>query len=371
MRALAKQLVAFFIFVNVCGLISIQTRAQASAQGATTAESRAVISVNITKPLRQNLPLRISANGAIGIWQESTLGSDVAGLRITELRAEVGDKVERGQVLATFSTESLRIELIQAMANLTEVEVSLKEANNHAELAQSSSRILSKANQQLNQALADQQRAQARVEVARAQVQLQELKLKHAELISPDSGIISARLVSVGSVVGVGTELFRLIRQGRIEWRAELTGNEISQIYKGMPVQVLAPNGHTVLGNVRAIAPVIDPQTRNALVYVDIPTIGSKDSADLKPGMFVRGFFDLKSMSVLTLPKQAISMRDGFGYVYKFMSDGRVTQLKIKIGRTIGDRIEIISGLTSNDSVVSSGVGFLNDGDRVRVLNSP
>lgn len=371
MRALAKQLVAFFIFVNVCGLISIQTRAHASAQGATTAESRAVISVNITKPLRQNLPLRISANGTIGIWQESTLGSDVAGLRITELRAEVGDKVERGQVLATFSTESLRIELIQAMANLTEVEVSLKEANNHAELAQSSSRILSKANQQLNQALADQQRAQARVEVARAQVQLQELKLKNAELISPDSGIISARLASVGSVVGVGTELFRLIRQGRIEWRAELTGNEISQIYKGMPVQVLAPNGHTVLGNVRAIAPVIDPQTRNALVYVDIPTIGSKDSADLKPGMFVRGFFDLKSMSVLTLPKQAISMRDGFGYVYKFMSDGRVTQLKIKIGRTIGDRIEIISGLTSNDSVVSSGVGFLNDGDRVRVLNSP
>lgn len=93
MRALAKQLVAFFIFVNVCGLISIQTRAQASAQGATTAESRAVISVNVTKPLRQNLPLRISANGAIGIWQESTLGSDVAGLCITELRAEVGDKV--------------------------------------------------------------------------------------------------------------------------------------------------------------------------------------------------------------------------------------------------------------------------------------
>lgn len=371
MRALAKKLPAVFILVSVCGSVSPQVWAQAPVQSVSSAQSKPVISVNTTKPVRQNLPLRISANGTIRKWHESTLGSDVAGLRVIELRADVGDKVERGQVLAIFSSESLRVELIQAKANLTEAEVSLKEANYHIERAQSSPGILSKTNSQLNQALTDQQRAQARVEAARAQVQLQEFKLKQAEFVSPDDGIISARLVSVGSVVGVGTELFRLIRQGRIEWRAELTANESSQIAKGMPVQVLAPNGNIVQGTVRTIAPVMDPQTRNAIVYVDIPAIGNKQSADLKPGMFVSGFFDLKSTGVLTLPKQAVSMRDGFGYVYKLMPEGRVTQLRIQTGRIIGDRIEIISGLNPSDSIVSGGAGFLNDGDRVRVLNSP
>lgn len=371
MIALAKKLLVVIILVSVSGFVSLRVWAQAPVQNASSAQSKPVISVNITKPLRQNLPLRISANGTIRKWHESTLGSDVAGLRVIELRADVGDRVERGQVLAIFSSESLRVELIQAKANLTEAEVSLKEANYHVERAQSSPGILSKANSQLNQALTDQQRAQARVEAARAQVQLQEFKLKQAEFVSPDDGIISARLVSVGSVVGVGTEIFRLIRQGRIEWRAELTANESSQIVKGMPVHVLAPNGTIVQGTVRTIAPVIDPQTRNAIVYVDIPAIGSKQSADLKPGMFVSGFFDLKSTGALTLPKQAISMRDGFGYVYKLIPDGRVSQLRIQTGRIIGDRIEIISGLNPSDSIVSSGAGFLNDGDRVRVLNSP
>lgn len=371
MRMLAKKLLAILLLLSASGFFSSWGQAQTPTQSSTATQSKPVITVNTTKPLRQNLPLRISANGTIGIWQESMLGSDTPGLRVIELRADVGDKVERGQVLAIFATEVLRIELIQSKANLTEAEVFLTEANSHVERAQSSLGILGKTNLQLNQALADQQRAQARVEAARAQVQLQELKLKQAEFVSPDSGIISARLVSVGSVVGVGTELFRLIRQGRIEWRAELTANEISQISKGMSVQILAPNGNTVPGTVRAIAPVIDPQTRNAIIYVDIPVIGNKDSADLRPGMFVRGFFDLKSTGVLTLPKQAISMREGFGYVYKLMPDGRVTQLKIQIGRIIGDRVEIISGLNQNDSVVSGGAGFLNDGDRVRVLNSP
>jgi multidrug efflux pump subunit AcrA (membrane-fusion protein) len=113
----------------------------------------------------------------------------------------------------------------------------------------------------------------------------------------------------------------------------------------------------------------MDSQTRNALVYIDIPVIGTKGSAGLKPGMFVRGNLEIGQSTVLTVPKSAITFRDGFSYIYRLLSNQRVERVKVQTGQIAADRIEIISGLTANDSIVSSGVGFLTDGDRVRVVN--
>ena len=113
----------------------------------------------------------------------------------------------------------------------------------------------------------------------------------------------------------------------------------------------------------------MDSQTRNALVYIDIPAIGTKGSAGLKPGMFVRGNLEIGQSTVLTVPKSAITFRDGFSYIYRLLSNQRVERVKVQTGQITADRIEIISGLTANDSIVSSGVGFLTDGDRVRVVN--
>jgi RND family efflux transporter MFP subunit len=167
----------------------------------------------------------------------------------------------------------------------------------------------------------------------------------------------------------VGSELFRLIRQGRIEWRAEFTVDELQRIQPGMRAQLEAPNGSFVEGQVRLISPIMDAQTRNALVYIDLPDIGTKGSAGLKPGMFVRGSLEIGQSAVLTVPKSAVTFRDGFSYVYRLLSDQRVERVKVQTGRITADRLEIISGLAANDNIVSAGAGFLSDGDRVRVVN--
>jgi RND family efflux transporter MFP subunit len=205
--------------------------------------------------------------------------------------------------------------------------------------------------------------------MARAQVKLQELRLAQCTLKAPDDGVISGRMASVGSVPGIGSELFRLIRQGRIEWRAEFTVDELLRIQPGMRAKLESPGGGFVEGQVRLISPIMDSQTRNALVYIDIPAIGTKGSAGLKPGMFVRGNLEIGQSTVLTVPKSAITFRDGFSYIYRLLSNQRVERVKVQTGQITADRIEIISGLTANDSIVSSGVGFLTDGDRVRVVN--
>jgi RND family efflux transporter MFP subunit len=219
--------------------------------------------------------------------------------------------------------------------------------------------------QQINQYITAEQTANARVEAARALVSAAQVRLKNGQLTAPDNGIISARSATVGAVVGAGSELFRMIRQGRLEWRAEVTSSEVARIKPGQTAMVTAASGAQVQGKVRVIAPTVDPVTRNALVYVDLPT-----SAGIKAGMFAKGEFALGSVQTLTLPQQALVLREGFSYAMRIEPSNKVTQVKLQTGRRNGDAVEIIQGAKAGERFVASGAAFLADGDTVRVVGA-
>jgi RND family efflux transporter MFP subunit len=209
---------------------------------------------------------------------------------------------------------------------------------------------------------------------AQAQLDSQLLRLNNTRLLAPDNGIISARQASVGSVVGAGTEMFKLIRKGRLEWRGEVTSSEIGRIAVGTGVVVTAPGGEQMKGRVRTLAPTVDAATRNGLVYVDLTGAvpGSKlVPGAFKPGMFARGEFELGSSSALTVPQTAVVVRDGFSYVSRVGADKRVSQIKVQTGRVVGDQVEIRNGVTPQDQLVASGGSFLSEGDLVRVVAGP
>jgi len=197
---------------------------------------------------------------------------------------------------------------------------------------------------------------------------VQQQRLKHAQVLAPDSGIISARTATVGAVLGSGTDLFRMIRQGRLEWRAEVTSAELGRITVGTQALVTAASGAQVKGRVRMIAPTVDPQTRAALVYVDLP-LTSATAAMIKAGMYAKGEFELGQTAALTVPQSAILIRDGFSYVYIIGADNRVTQTKVQTGRRAADRVEV-AGVTPDARLVASGAGFLNSGDLVRLADA-
>ena len=161
-----------------------------------------------------------------------------------------------------------------------------------------------------------------------------------------------------------------MIRQGRLEWRAEVTATELLNLKPGTLAQVKAANGSVLTGKVRMIAPTVDPQTRSALVYVDLPA-STGNNAPFKAGMYASGEFELGTSGALTVPQQAIAVRDGFSYVFRLNADQRVSQIKVQAGRRLSDRIEIVSGITADTTIVVSGAGFLNDGDLVRNVKTP
>ncbi|HEY5801922.1 MAG TPA: efflux RND transporter periplasmic adaptor subunit [Burkholderiaceae bacterium] len=327
------------------------------------------LTVTTVLPSQASLPIKLAANGNIVAWQEAIVGSEVNGLRLTEVRVNVGDNVRAGQVLAVFSDETVRADVAQARAALMEAEANASDAAGNASRARTLQSTGALSTQQINQYNTVEQTARARVEAARAALAVQQTRLKQTRLVAPDSGVISARTATVGSVVGAGTELFRLIRKGRLEWRAEVTASELGRIRSGATATIQAANGSQLTGKVRMVAPTVDPQTRSALVYVDLPA-AMQGSAPAKAGMFAKGEFELGNSGAMTVPQQSVVVRDGYNYVFRLNPDSRVGQLKVQTGRRLGDRIEVTGGLPANTEVVVSGAGFLNDGDLVRKVGA-
>jgi HlyD family secretion protein len=205
--------------------------------------------------------------------------------------------------------------------------------------------------------------AKAQWEAAKAAYSATQVRLGNTEVKAPDAGVISARGATVGAVVGAGQELFRLVRQGRLEWRAEVTPSEVGGIQVSQTVQVTAATGALIAGKVRAIAPTADLQTRNILVYVDL-----ERHQDLKAGTFAKGRFTLGQSQALTVPSTAIVVRDGNNFVFVVDAENKAAQRKVQTGRRVGERVELLNGLKADESVAVQGAGFLNDGDLVKVV---
>ena len=330
------------------------------------APAKAALAVTTTSPQTIDWPQVLKAGGNIAAWQEAVIGAELGNYRITEVRANVGDMVKKGQVLARIDAESVETELAEIRAGVAEAEASQAEARaNHERARQLTAKGFYSA-QQNTQTQTAAETALARLNAAKARLQSAELKRSRATVAAPDDGIISARSATVGTLTQPGQELFRLIRGSRLEWRAEVTAAEVARLKPGQAATLTGPNGDAVAGVVRAVAPTVDAQTLNALVYADLPAAAARV---VSAGMFVRGEFRLGRSPALTLPQSAVLLREGFAYVFRIEGD-KVAQVKVATGRRSAERIEIVEagGIDAGARVVAGGVGFLADGDTVRIV---
>lgn len=330
---------------------------------------RPALTVTTTRPLVQDWPRSLAVSGNIAAWQEVVIGAEIEGYRLTEVLVDVGDQVQRGQLLARISSDNVEADLAQAHATLSEARAALAEAQANAERARRSSGTPALSAQQSKQYLTGEQTAQARVEAASARVKNEELRLSQTRILAPDDGIVSARSAAVGSLARSSAELLRLIRGGRLEWRADVPAADMARLAIGGSATLIAPDGTRVSGRIRGIAPTVDSQKLTGIVYVDLPREATGNP--LRAGMFARGELELGQRPALTLPQSAVLLREGFAYVFRVDPDRSVAEVKVQTGRRLGDRIEITGGLEADATLVASGVGFLTDGDQVRVVEAP
>lgn len=323
------------------------------------AAGKPALTVQVVHPERRVWGERIAAAGSVAPWQETVIGAEIGGLKLSEVYVNVGDRVRRGDLLARFSAEMKQAELDGQQASFEDAAARFAEADANAQRASKIADSGAMSAQELQQLDVAAQTARAQMKLAKARLDAERLRFGYTRVEAPDDGLISSRTATVGAVVQSGAELFRMIRKGRLEWQAELPDYALQRVRVGQTVLI---KGLEIRAHVVRISPVIDAQSRNGKVYVELP-----DDARLKAGMFVQGEFDLGKTPALVLPQRSVVMRDGYAYVYRLGRDDRVTQLKVATGRRDGEFVEISGDLAADAQIVSGGAGFLADGDLVRV----
>jgi HlyD family secretion protein len=319
------------------------------------------LTVAIEQPKQTSISDSVSFNGNVAAWQEASVSAEANGLRIADVMANVGDVVRKGQLLVRLNENSVQTELAAQRAAVADAQAQLADAKANADRARQLDKTGAISASQIEQFFTLEKTAKARLDAAIARQRSDEIRLNNARIVAPDDGVISVKTATVGAVVQPGQELFRIIRKGRLEFRADVPAGELGKIRSKQNVEIYAGDGLKATGTVRMVSPTVDPQTRNAIVYVDLPA-----GSAIKAGMYAKGNFDLGSAFATTIPADAVVRRDGFDYIYLVEADGRVKQQKVQIGVRQGDRIAL-KGLASNVKVVTTGASFLNDGDFVRV----
>jgi HlyD family secretion protein len=317
--------------------------------------------VMLITPKVEMWPDQIEANGDIMPWQEARVDTEIGGLRLISVLANVGDVVKKGQILARLDPASVEADLDAVNAQLMEAQATLAQAQATSDRAKRLAPSGGVSQQELTQFETQKQTATARLNAIQARVKAQQLKLDSTTLVAPDDGVISARSADEGAIIQAGSELFRLIRQGRLEWRAEIKGETLLKLSAGQEVTVKSPLGPEVKGHVRRLSPTIDLKTRNGLAYVDLPS-----DTNFRAGLHVSGVLTIKRGAIVVPASAVLHSRSG-DQVFTVDADNRVQPVSVKIGRVQGSQKEIASGLDVYTKVIATKVQTLKQGEMVTI----
>ena len=320
------------------------------------------ITVALALVRAQVLARPVIGDGSVVPWQELVIGTEIGGLRVIEVAFEEGDSVRRGQVLVRLDPAIPAAQAAQAEAAAEEADAALRMAQSELRRSVELARTDNVARQILEQRQSAARQAEARLLAAGARRDEAAARLAQTRIEAPADGVVSRRAVLLGAVVQPGQEMFRLIRDGRLELAARVPELDLAAVQPGQAVRVT--HGERVIeGSVRMLAPVIAGDTRLGIVHVTLPP-----ESGLRPGMFARAEVTPPAAPVLTVPQEAVVFRQDGPIVFVVPPGAdRVAQRAVAPGARRDGQVEIASGLAAGERVVIAGAGFLADGDVVRV----
>lgn len=362
----ARALLAAAVLPTLLQACGPSTPASAQAPTASAPRGETGQAVRAEVPRRETITRQVHAVGTLAARHEDQVATELGGLIVTAVLVEPGMPVARGQVLARLGTELLESQLAIRTARREEAAAALE----HARLVLARSQQLRQsqgiAEEEFERHRTDMLTAKARLEAAEAEVKETRTRLAKAVVLAPDAGVVLQVNAAVGQATNPGQPLFTIMRQGRIEWRAEVPAIHLGQVRVGQKGRITVADGGSIEGDVWRIAPVVQVASRTGIVHVQLPP-----SPQLRPGQFARGILQVGSGEALTLPLAAVASRNDEHAVFVMEGSTVVRRRPVTLGQVLGDRVEVRGGVSPQDRVVTQGAGYLADGARVTLLAAP
>jgi len=333
------------------GLDACQKKPGADAKGgkAVAATPGHASLVNYSVARDATAPVNVTGTGTISAWQEVPVGAETGGLTAVALLVDEGQSVTQGQPLLRMNDVLLQAQYKQAKASYDQANAAYQRA--------------ATLNKQGYLSTAGLEQAQAAMLTTQAAMETAQTQLSLATVRAPVAGIVTERKAVLGQIIQQGAELFKIVRDGRVELNMEVVDTDLHAIKPSMTATVSSDSTGPVTGTVRIVTPQVDPSTRLGYARISVPW-----SSGLRPGMFASGLIDVGNQSVLLVPQSAVVYNENSPGVYVPDASGKVHLRKVVLGGTQPDKSVIIKdGLLAGDKVITTGAGFLNDGDSVKL----
>ena len=318
--------------------------------------------VSVVTASTQSVPRSVNASGTVSAWEEVPVGAETGGLTATAVYVDEGSYVRQGQPLVQLNDALLRAQLRQQQAAVQSAQANAARDQAALERAQELKNrgFLSQAS--LDTALANKRASDANLAAAQAALSETRTRVAQATIKAPVSGLVISRSVTRGQIVSAGTELFRVVRDGRLELDARVPETELPLVRAGQPASVTSEQAGQTAGQVRIVTSEVDAETRLGVARIALINPGP-----LRPGMFARARIEVGAQPAVTVPTAAVIYRENRAGVFVLGQGNQVRFRPVAIlSRT--DQSTAVTGLDAGARVVVEGAGFLADGDRVRVV---
>ena len=323
-----------------------------------------------------SVPESYQTTGTVVPKSSSTISSRVMGT-VTSLLVKEGDTVKAGQLLLTIDDRDLKEKLRGADEAYNEAVHGLESALKQEELAVKTweryrklhedkaitTQELDNVTNQANQARHGVEQAQAMVKRTEAAREEARIFLGFSRVTSSIDGIVTAKMIDPGTMASPGVPLLQLEDRASRLVEAGFEERMLDSVKEGMEVKVRVPsNADETRGRIFEVIPTVDPHTRTFLVKIEVPGV------DLRSGQYGMVRIESGTRELFLVPVSAVVTRGQLTGVYRVGPDKRVTYRLIRVGRPYGDRVEVLSGLNSGDTIIVGNLDRAVDGG---ILVSP
>lgn len=362
-RNIILAVIALFVIAAAAFFIFAGGKDDGKATAGAAGKAESAPSVTVIVPGKQQVARVINATGTLAARRDLAVGVVGEGGQVTRVLVEAGQWVGAGQVLAVIERSVQSQQASQLAASIEVARADARLAQQELERAQTlvGRGFISQADVQRR--IATRDAANARVRVAQAQLGETRARIGRLDIRAPAAGLVLARSVEVGQVVGAGSgALFRIAQGGQMEMAAQLAETDLAQLSVGVPVTVIPVGTDTrITGSVWQLSPTIDPQSRQGIARVAVPY-----SPAIRPGGFANAQIRAGSVAAPVLPESAVLNDNDGPYVYVVGNDNKVARRPVQPGPVTEEGLTILSGLNGDERVVAFAGGFLNPGETVR-----
>lgn len=330
------------------------------------ADNTAPIAVKVSAVQADDTNPFLTASGKIQATNSAELSTRMMG-HVNKIHVNVGDKVRKGQLLISINNTDLQAKRAQVNAGITEAKAAYNNAQKDYDRFKNLFAENSASQKELDDMTAHFEMAKARLEGANQMKNEVNAQFAYANISAPFSGIVTNKFIETGDMANPGMPLVAVEAPGNFEVTAMVPENEISQIKSGTEVDVLVKSMDTTIkGKVTEVS----TSAKNTGGQYLVKVVLAKTDANILSGMFTTVHFPVEKQAETTLvllPADAIVTRGQLSGIYTVSQSNTALLRWLRLGRTFGDNVEVLSGLSADESYIVSAEGKLFNGARISI----